>query len=146
MPDHADFRTTYNSIFDTNVTSVGLVTSLALPLLRKSTDPRVINISSGRASMQKLTTGDLSPTVSVPYSISKVALNVLTIEMAKSYPDIDFYVANPGHCKTAFNHYRGLKDPLDGAQVAMHLALAAHGQYKPGFWQCDGGLMSEMPW
>lgn len=82
----------------------------------------------------------------MPYSVSKTALNVLTIEMAKSYPDVDFYAANPGHCKTALNGYRGAKDPLDGAAVVVELALAEKGRYALGFWQCEDGVMGEVPW
>lgn len=144
--DHTDFRTIYNRIFDTNITSVGLLTTLAMPLLRKSPDPRVINVSSGRASIHNITTGNLPPTACVPYSVSKVALNGLTLEFAKTFPDVSFYAANPGHCKTAFNGYKGKKDPLEGARVVEELALAKKGVYGGGFWQCEEEIMSEMPW
>ena len=136
----------YNQIFDTNVTSVGLLTSLCMPLLRNSTEARVINISSGRASVHNITSGNLPPTASIPYSVSKVALNILTLEMAKTYPDVDFYAANPGHCKTAFNGYRGAKDPLDGARVVVELAMAEKNRFKPGFWQYEEDTMSQVRW
>lgn len=143
---HADFRSAYSRTFDVNITAVGLLTSLAMPLLQQSSDPRVINISSGRASIHNITTGNLPPTASVPYSVSKVALNALTLELAKVYPDVSFYAANPGHCKTAFNGYKGKKDPLEGARVVEELALAEKGVYGSGFWQCEEGIMSEMRW
>ncbi|KAG9663533.1 NAD(P)-binding protein, partial [Aureobasidium melanogenum] len=142
-PDFSDYRQVYNAILDTNVTSVGLMTTLLLPLLLKSPAPKVINISSGRASITKLTSGDLPATVNVPYSVSKVALNVMTLEMAKAEPRVTYYLANPGHCKTAFNGYKGKKDPLLGAEVAANLV---HGDYKSGFWHNDGGEMEMMPW
>ncbi|KAK6000876.1 hypothetical protein QM012_002959 [Aureobasidium pullulans] len=141
-PDLSDFRQVNNSILDTNITSVGFATTLLLPLLLKSQNPKVINISSGRASITRLTSGDLPATVSVPYSVSKVALNVMTLEMAKAEPKVTFYLANPGHCKTAFNGYKGKKDPLLGAEVAANLV---HGDYKSGFWHNDGGEMEMMP-
>ncbi|KAH0376313.1 NAD(P)-binding protein, partial [Aureobasidium melanogenum] len=141
--DSSDYRQVYNAILDTNVTSVGLMTTLLLPLLLKSPNPKVVNISSGRASTAKLTSGELPATVSVPYSISKVALNVMTLEMAKAEPRVTFYLANPGHCKTAFNGYKGKKDPILGAEVAANLV---HGDYKSGFWHNDGGEMEMMPW
>jgi len=53
------------------------------------------------------------------YSVSKTALDALTIEHAKAEPDLSFHVASPGHCKTAFNSFRGTKDPLDGAKVVV---------------------------
>lgn len=141
--DLSDYRQAFNSVFDTNVTSVGLLTSLLTPLLLESDTARVINISSGRASIERLTTGNLPPTVSIPYSVFKVALNIMTLEMAKAESRIQFYLANPGHCSTAFNGYKGKKDPLLGAEVAAKLAF---GDYKGGFWHNDEGSMQMMPW
>lgn len=63
--------------------------------------------------------GNLPPTAVVSYSVSKTALNALTIEIQKAEDaregegKVDFYVVNPGHCKTEFNGYRGTKDPLE---------------------------------
>jgi NAD(P)-dependent dehydrogenase (short-subunit alcohol dehydrogenase family) len=58
-----------------------------LPLLHASTLPygaKVINISSARGSLTRSTAGDLPPTQAVAYSISKTALNALTIEFQKA--------------------------------------------------------------
>lgn len=96
--------------------------------------------------MHNITTGNLPQTACVPYSVSKVALNALTLEMRKTYPDVSFYAANPGHCKTAFNGYKGKKDPVDGAKVVVELALAEKGVYGDGFWQFEVEGMREMPW
>lgn len=82
-------------------------------------------------------------TISVPYSVSKVALNVMTLEMGRNEPGIKFYLANPGHCKTALNGYKGKKDPLVGANVVTELV---HGEFETGFWQNDNGEMEKMPW
>jgi NAD(P)-dependent dehydrogenase (short-subunit alcohol dehydrogenase family) len=146
LPDHTDFRNTYNAILNTNTTSVALLTALSMPLLSQSPSPRVINISSARASIHNITTGNLPPTACVPYSVSKVALNALTLEMGKMYPGVKFYAANPGHCKTAFNGFKGKKDPIEGARVVVELALAEKGRYASGFWQFEDGEMSEMEW
>lgn len=126
------------------------------PLLRKSTAPKVINVSSGRASMARSSNGKLPPTAIVPYSISKVGLNALTLEQIKGEQVgkaegrrstvIDFYVANPGHCKTAFNGYKGSKDPLDGARVVVELAAAEKGRWEPGFWEYETEGMVQVPW
>lgn len=139
-PDHTQLRETYSSTLNTNLTSVALLTSLSIPLLLASTSPRVINISSGRASVHALTTGNLPPTVSIPYSISKVALNILGLELAKLYPRVAFYAANPGHCKTALNGFKGVRDPDEGVKVVVELALAPPQRpevFQPGFWRWD---------
>ena len=86
------------------------------------------------------------------YSISKVALNCLTIEAqkaedARTEGKVDFFTVNPGHCKTAFNGYRGTKDPLDGAEVVVRLVAAERGEWKAGsFLEFEDGGMREVPW
>ena len=157
--DLSDLRTSFNTTFNGNVTSVAAVTSAFLPLLRLAASPRVIHISSGRASLQRSTQGNLPPTAVLAYSISKVALNALTIEQQKQENSrkegegeggegkVDFYAANPGHCKTAFNGYRGTKDPLDGAEVVVQLVVAERGKWAAGsFLEFEEGGMREVPW
>lgn len=145
-PDLSDFREVYTSILDTNITSVALVVSHFLPLLSASVEPRVINVSSARASVALQTSGKLPPTASIPYSISKTGLNILTLELAKLYGNIRFYCASPGHCRTAFNNYRGKKDPIDGAKVIVELAVSESGRYDPGFWEFENDSMSPVAW
>ncbi|RAO68978.1 uncharacterized protein BHQ10_004990 [Talaromyces amestolkiae] len=145
-PDLSDFREAYTSILDTNITSVALVVSHFLPLLSASVEPRVINVSSARASVALQTSGKLPPTASIPYSISKTGLNILTLELAKLYENIRFYCASPGHCRTAFNNYRGKKDPIDGARVIVELAVSESGRYDPGFWEFENDSMSPVAW
>jgi NAD(P)-dependent dehydrogenase (short-subunit alcohol dehydrogenase family) len=102
----------------------------------------------------------MPPTAVVAYSISKTALNSLTIEMQKAedalkdgegngegWGKVEFWAANPGHCKTAFNGYRGAKDPIDGAEVVVQLVMGERGRWKKGwFWEFEDGVMREVPW
>lgn len=57
---------------------------------------------------------------------------------------VEFLAANPGHCKTAFNGFKGTKDPLDGAEVVIRL-VAGDGK-KGGFWEFEDGILREVPW
>ncbi|KAK4506716.1 hypothetical protein PRZ48_000449 [Zasmidium cellare] len=144
--DNSDFRDTYQKIMNTNVTSVALVSTLFLPLLREAKDPRVVNVSSARGSLTLVTTGKNPPTAFTAYSVSKAALNLLTVEMSHANTDVEFQAVNPGWCKTGFNGFRGPRDPLEGAQSAAELALAPKGQYKAGFWAWENETMEEVPW
>ncbi|GBE82855.1 Short-chain dehydrogenase/reductase tropE [Sparassis crispa] len=139
-----NLRSIYNAVYDTNVSGVAVVTSVFLPLLALSPDPRVINVSSARASIELAMSGELPPTRSIPYSASKTALNVLTIEYQKLHPN----TIDPGYCKTGLNGYEGLRDPLDGAGVVVELANAARDKYKSGFWamENDAEECSTVPW
>ncbi|KAF2762719.1 NAD(P)-binding protein [Pseudovirgaria hyperparasitica] len=144
--DGAGLRAAYADTFAVNVTGVAAVTGAFLGVLRGSADARVVNVSSGRASIAALARGDMPPAASVPYSVSKVALNVLTLEMARTEKEVLFQLANPGHCRTAFNGFRGKRDPLEGAGVVVELVCAERGRWKSGFWAEEGGVMKEMEW
>jgi NAD(P)-dependent dehydrogenase (short-subunit alcohol dehydrogenase family) len=149
--DADGYRAAFQAIYDVNVTSVALCTALFLPLLRKSPNARVINVSSGRASMQTLASGTMSTTVSMPYSVSKVALNALTVEMSRYEENkgVVFQLVNPGHCKTEFNGYRGTRDPIEGAIVVVECVV--RGKEELGnaeFWETkgDGRELVRVPW
>jgi NAD(P)-dependent dehydrogenase (short-subunit alcohol dehydrogenase family) len=117
-----------------------------MPLLNASDDARIINVSSARASVTLQTTGKLPPTASIPYSISKTALNILTLELSKLHENIKFYSVSPGHCRTELNDFTGSKDPLDGAKVIVDLVTSNRDEYEAGFWQHEGGKMSQVGW
>lgn len=132
------------------VTSVALMMQHCLPLLRESAG-KIINISSARSSTSLASGKVLPPTVSIPYSVSKAALNLLTVEMSRqsANENVEFQLVSPGHCKTAFNGYRGTRDPLEGANVVVGLVTAEKGTFKnSGFWETKGGSMDlvEIPW
>ena len=90
--------------------------------------------------------GQNPPTQQIPYSISKAALNLLTVELGMAVPDVEFQAVHPGHCKTGFNNFRGSRDPLEGAEPAAELALAEKDKYRAGFWGWQNGAMDEVPW
>ena len=144
--DPSDFRSIWNKVLNTNVVSVRVVSELFLPLLRKSDEPRIINISSLRGSFERVTRGRNPPVAISPYSSSKSALNMMMLGMVANNPDVAFYAVSPGHCKTAFNGYRGTKDPLYGGTAAAELSLAGKGKWKAGFWESEENGMEEVGW
>ena len=109
----------------------------------------MVNISSGRGSITRLTDPKSAKTVSVPYSVSKVALNGLTLEMAKVFDGIEFQVVNPGHCATALNNFMGKRDPREGATAAVLLVQRwLNERSECGFWETVGSSweLSRVPW
>jgi NAD(P)-dependent dehydrogenase (short-subunit alcohol dehydrogenase family) len=75
-------------VFNTNVIGTWSVTQKFLPLLKKSEHPRIVNVSSGAGSFEDPKYGLLHGTiVQMPmgYGISKLALNGLTVKMAKEF-------------------------------------------------------------
>ena len=71
---------------------------------------------------------------------------MMTVELANQNPDVTFYAVSPGHCRTAFNGFRGRKDPLEGGTCGAELALAETGRWKAGFWEWEENGMEEVGW
>ncbi|RAH59056.1 short-chain dehydrogenase-like protein [Aspergillus piperis CBS 112811] len=89
-----------DSVFHTNVTSAHIVTSAFLPLLKKGTQKKVVNISTTLGSITMAPRFALFP---VPaYKVSKAALNMLTVQYAQSFADqgFTFLAISPGWVKT----------------------------------------------
>ncbi|KAL7924748.1 hypothetical protein ACQKWADRAFT_310935 [Trichoderma austrokoningii] len=143
-----------NLNFNNCVTSNILVTKAFIPLLRKSSWPRVIMNSSARGSLGRTASRELPPVALVDYCVSKAALNMLTLNYQISednYKDqgekITFWSVSPGHTKTAFNNYRGKKDPIDSSEAFVRLLESEKGAIAPGtFWEFEDGKFQEVPW
>ncbi|RYC58343.1 hypothetical protein CHU98_g7857 [Xylaria longipes] len=87
------------------------------------------------------------------YCVVKAALNMFTVHLqaaehvANEDNKITFWVANPGHCKTGFNGFRGHKDPLEGAEVVLRLLKSERGDIQEGtFWEFEDGKFRQVPW
>lgn len=144
----SDLRRIYQDIYNVNVTSVAVLTQLFLPLLRRTPGSKVIQIGSARGSLYLNSTNALPPTASAAYSVSKTALNMLTLDMAREpgNEDVEFQIASPGHCKTAFNGYRGSRDPSEGANVVVELVISE--RLETRMWETVGKSreLNAIPW
>ena len=117
-------------VFDTNVFGVVRVTHAFLPLLEKSAQPVIVNVSSSMGSFAAVTDPEQAESqVSVPlYSASKSAVSMLTVQYAKMLPNMRVNAANPGYTKTDFNGGDGAYTAAEGAEVIVQLAtLGADG-------------------
>jgi len=89
-------------VFDTNVIGVIRVTQAALPLLERSDNPVVVNVSSALGSFWAVTNPE-RPAFRFPaivYGASKAAVSMLTLQYAKAHPDIKFNAVEPGYTAT----------------------------------------------
>jgi NAD(P)-dependent dehydrogenase (short-subunit alcohol dehydrogenase family) len=136
-------RESFGTILSVNVISVAATMEAFLPLLQKSSDPRIINLSSSVGSISNHLVPDLFPPDLVPhYCISKSALNMLGVQFEKSHPEIPVQSVNPGYCKTEINDYSGFRDPKEGANVVIILAFSEKGKYpSKGIWETVGSSM-----
>ena len=74
-------------VFDTNAIGVIRVTQAALPLLQKSDNPVVVNVSSALGSFWAVTNPERRQFhfPSIIYGASKAAVSMLTVQYAKTY-------------------------------------------------------------
>ena len=86
-------------VYETNVFGVVRVSQAFLPLLAESPAPVVVNVSSGMGSLGRTTDSERieSTIVGLPYTSSKSALNMLTSQYAKAYPEMRINVVDPGY-------------------------------------------------
>ncbi|OII15920.1 short-chain dehydrogenase [Curtobacterium sp. MCBA15_009] len=112
-------------VFDVNVVGVVRVTQAALPLLRRSEQPVIVNVASGVGWPRWLTTEgrDEYPVPAVPYAASKAALIALTVQYAKNLPDFRINVSDPGYTATDFNGHGGHQTVTEGTDATVALAL-----------------------
>jgi NAD(P)-dependent dehydrogenase (short-subunit alcohol dehydrogenase family) len=111
-------------VFNTNAISVVRVTNAFLPLLRRSSEPRVINVTSGLGS-QTLThdPGRVESRVISPlYNGSKAAVTMITTQYAKGIADIRFNAADPGYTATDLNGHSGPQTVTEGTDAIVTLA------------------------
>jgi NAD(P)-dependent dehydrogenase (short-subunit alcohol dehydrogenase family) len=103
---------------ETNFFGALRVCKAFLPLLKKSDDARIINISSGLGQLSGAGAGYPA------YSMSKVALNGLTVKLAAEEPDIKVNSVSPGWVRTDMGGRKAPRTPEEGADTAVWLATA----------------------
>jgi NAD(P)-dependent dehydrogenase (short-subunit alcohol dehydrogenase family) len=110
--------------FAINVFGPIRVTHAFLPLLRAAEHPRIVNVSSGAGSFQRiLGPGTVENAVTLPvYPATKAALTMLTVQYARALDGILVNAADPGFTGTDFNDHRGTQTVTEGTDAIVHLA------------------------
>jgi NAD(P)-dependent dehydrogenase (short-subunit alcohol dehydrogenase family) len=136
---------TIRTVVETNVIGVVRVTNAMLPLLRRSSSPRIVNMSSTVGSLTRQTTpgAEVGP-VAAAYSPSKTFLNAITVQYAKELSGTGILInaACPGYVATDLNGFRGYRTPEQGAAIAIRLATLPDGGPTGGFFDDAGPI----PW
>lgn len=117
--------------FDTNFFDTVRLTQIMLPLLKKSSAGRIVNVSSGLGSqtLHSLPESPFSGWGYLGYCASKTALNMFTILLAKELRESGILVnsADPGYTATDLNNHSGHQTVEEGAREAARLALLPAG-------------------
>lgn len=131
-------------VFETNVFGTVRVTHAFLPLLQRSASPVVVNLSSGLASLTRVTTAG-TPTHAYPgvaYPASKTAVNMITVQYAKAFPNMRINAVEPGYTKTDLNGNTGVQTVEQGAEIIVRMAQAGPDGPTGGYFDAEGPL----PW
>ena len=111
-------------VYNTNVVSVVRTTNAFLPVLRESSAPTIVNVTSGLGSFAAVhNTERIEAQVIAPlYNSSKSAVTMLTVQFAKAYPEIRINAADPGYTATDLNGNSGYQTVTEGTDAIVELA------------------------
>jgi NAD(P)-dependent dehydrogenase (short-subunit alcohol dehydrogenase family) len=132
------------AVYDTNVLGVVRVTREFLPLLAAAPAGVIVNVGSGLGSLERATDPAAmeSGWNTLAYPSAKAAVNMITVQYAKAYPDMRINVVDPGFTATDLNGHRGTQTVEQGAAVIVALASVGPDGPTGGFFDAAG----RVPW
>ncbi|RSK29766.1 SDR family NAD(P)-dependent oxidoreductase [Hymenobacter metallilatus] len=127
------------------------LTQAFLDLLQKSEQPRIVNVSSGMASLSLPTdpTWKYYPNKGAVYYTSKAALNMYTIILAYELRDTEVKVnaVDPGFTATNFNNHCGTGTVEEaGARLVKYALIGEDGPNGKFFSEENNPETGEIPW
>ncbi len=125
--------TIVNEAVSTNFIAPWKLTSALLPLLKKSSHARIVNVSSGAGSLQDVTPGTPA------YSTTKAVLNMLTIQFAGALKahGIKVNAVCPGWVRTDMGGQAAPRSVQEGAKGIVWAATLPDNGPTGGFFR-DG--------
>lgn len=142
---------TFHKVFNTNFFGAINVTQTFIEVLKKSDEPRIVNVTSGLGSLTLHSDPNWKyyPYKSAVYGPSKTALNAYTITLAYELRDTAFKVnaVDPGYTQTDFNQHRGPGSVEDAAAIIVKYAtIGAYGPTGKYFSNDIEAADQESPW
>lgn len=141
----------FKAAYDANVYGVVRVTQAFIDLLKKSAEPRIVNVSSSQGSI----TLHSDPSYKyydykgAVYLSSKSAMNMYTVVLAYELKDSNFKInaVCPGYTKTDFNGHRGPGSVEDaGKRIVKYALIGKDGPTGKFFSEENNPETGEIPW
>jgi len=112
------------AVYGTNVVSMVRMIHAFIPVLRESSGPTIVNVTSGLGSFAAVHDPERieSTIVSPLYTSSKSAVTMLTVQYAKALPEMRVNTADPGYTATDFNGNNGHQTVEEGTDAIVELA------------------------
>ena len=100
------------------------MTQAFLPLLERSANPVIVNVSSGMGSIALTSDPERLESTArrAAYPASKAAVNMLTTQYAKALPGMRVNAVDPGYTATDLNGHSGVKTVEQGADAIVRMA------------------------
>lgn len=141
----------FMAAFNTNVFGVARVTKAFLDLLRKSPQPRIVNVSTSVGSLS-LQSDPSWPAYNFAkyavYGSSKAALNMYTIHLAYELRDTAFKInaVCPGYTSTDFTFHNGGEVKIAGNRIVKYVMIDENGPTGKFFSEETNPETGEIPW
>jgi len=141
----------FKAAYDANVYGVVRVTQAFIYLLKKSSEPRIVNVSSSQGSI----TLHSDPSYkyydykAAVYLSSKSAMNMYTVVLAYELRDSDFKInaVCPGYTKTDFNGHRGPGSvEVAGKRIVKYALIDNDGPTGKFFSEENNPATGEIAW
>jgi NAD(P)-dependent dehydrogenase (short-subunit alcohol dehydrogenase family) len=133
-------------LMETNFIGTLAVTQAMLPLLRRSSAGRIVNLATtlGSLSINGDPTSPYYDARLIGYNASKAALNMLTVQLAAELKDTSIAVNSvaPGYVKTDLTGNNGFMTAEEGARLPVEYALLGDGAVSGRFVEPAGNA----PW
>jgi NAD(P)-dependent dehydrogenase (short-subunit alcohol dehydrogenase family) len=141
----------FRAAYDANVYGVVRVTQAFIDLLKKSSEPRIVNVSSSQGSL----TLHSDPSYKyydykgAAYLSSKSAMNMYTVVLAYELKGGNFKInaVCPGYTKTDFNGHRGTGTlEIAGKRIIKYALIDKDGPTGKFFSEENNPETGEVPW
>ncbi|MBX2921013.1 MAG: SDR family oxidoreductase [Melioribacteraceae bacterium] len=141
----------FKAAYDANVFGVVRVTQAFIDLLKKSAEPRIVNVSSSQGSLTLHSDSSYKyyNYKGAVYLSSKSAMNMYTVVLAYELKDSNFKInaVCPGFTKTDFNGHRGTGTLEDaGKRIIKYALIDKSGPTGKFFSEENNPETGEIPW
>lgn len=142
----------FMAAFNTNVIGVSRVTNAFIDLLKKSPEPRIVNVSSSVGSLTLQSDPKWFAYDYAKYAVygaSKAALNMYTVHLAYELRNTSFKVnaVCPGYTKTDFTNHQGtVTVDVAAGRIIKYVLIDNDGPTGKYFSEETNPETGEIPW
>lgn len=141
----------FSAAFDTNVLGVARVTQAFIDLLKKASEPRIVNVSTSVGSLTLQSDPNWFGYHFAKYAVygaSKAALNMFTVHLAYELRDTPFKVnaVCPGYTKTDFTGFNGGEVDEAAKRIVKYALLDKDGVTGKFISEETNPETGEIPW